>query len=116
MGGWFGSGKQAMSWIAMDDWLGAFYHAVLDQRCGGPVNTVAPEVVTNAEFAACLARVLRKPSVMAVPAWGLRLALGRMAEETLLSGARVEPGRLDEARYEFRFPKLEEALRHLLGR
>ncbi|ATC62789.1 TIGR01777 family protein [Nibricoccus aquaticus] len=116
LGGKMGSGRQWMSWIGVEDFVGAIYHAVIDQRCGGPVNAVAPGAVTNAEFAETLARVLGKRAWLSVPAWTLKAALGQMAEEALLSGVRVEPARLDEARYEFRHGKLEDALRHVLGR
>lgn len=116
LGGRIGSGDQWMSWIGIDDLLGAIYHAVLDQRCSGPVNAVSPEPVTNAEFTATLARVLRRPAFLPVPAMALRAAFGAMAEETLLASQRVLPGRLDEAQYVFRHERLEMALRHVLGR
>jgi uncharacterized protein (TIGR01777 family) len=115
-GGKFGSGRQWFRWISVDDFVGAIYHAVIDQRCGGPVNAVAPDAVTNAEFAKVLADILKKPAMLPVPAWVLRVALGQMADEALLGGARAEPARLEEARYEFRHAKLEDALRHVLGR
>ncbi len=116
LGGKMGSGRQWMSWIGVEDFVGAIYHAVIDQRCGGPVNAVAPGAVTNAEFAETLGRVLGRRAWLSVPAWTLKAALGQMAEEALLSGVRVEPARLDEARYGFRQVGLEEALRHVLGR
>jgi uncharacterized protein (TIGR01777 family) len=116
LGGEMGSGRQWFSWISVEDFVGAIYHAVIDQRCGGPVNAVAPGAVTNAEFTETLARVLKRPTLLPVPAWGLKMIFGQMAEEALLSGARVEPLRLDEARYGFRYGKLEDALRHVLGR
>jgi uncharacterized protein (TIGR01777 family) len=116
LGGRVGSGKQWMSWISIDDLIGAIYHAVLDQRCNGPVNAVAPEPVTNAEFTATLARVLGRPAVLPVPATALRLAFGAMADETLLASARVMPARLTESQFWFRHVRLEDALRHVLGR
>lgn len=116
LGGRIGSGRQWMSWISIDDLLGAIYHAVLDQRCNGPVNAVAPEPATNAEFTATLARVLGRPALLPVPAAALRAAFGAMAEETLLASARVLPGKLDEAQFYFRHERLEMALRHVLGR
>jgi uncharacterized protein (TIGR01777 family) len=116
MGGRFGSGRQWMSWISIDDLVGAIYHAALDQRCAGPLNTVAPVAVTNAEFTEILGRVLGRPAFWRVPGWVLRAVFGKMAEETLLSGVRAEPLRLEEARYEFRDVKLEGALRRVLGR
>ncbi len=115
-GGKFGTGHQWFSWISVDDFVGAIYHSVIDQRCGGPVNAVAPDAVTNAEFAQELARVLKRPALLPVPAWMLRVTLGELADEALLGGARVEPARLDEARYEFRHARLKDALGHVLGR
>jgi len=115
LGGRLGNGRQWMSWISIDDLVGAFYHAVLDQRCSGPVNAVAPEPVTNAEFAATLARVLRRPAILPVPKTALKLAFGAMADETLLASARVKPARLLAAQFWFRHERLEQALRHVLG-
>jgi len=116
LGGRIGSGGQWMSWISVDDLLGAIYHAVLDQRCNGPVNAVSPNPVTNAEFTATLSRVLRRPAFLPAPSLALRAAFGAMAEETLLTSQRVLPGRLMESQYVFRHEDLESALRHVLGR
>ncbi|MFT3780563.1 MAG: TIGR01777 family oxidoreductase [Nibricoccus sp.] len=116
LGGRIGSGEQWMSWIGINDLLGVIYHAVLDQRCNCPINAVAPEPVTNREFVATLARVLNRPAVLPVPAPMLRLAFGAMADETLLTSARVMPGRLREVDYHFRQTDLESALRFVLGR
>jgi hypothetical protein len=116
MGGPLGSGRQPMSWIAMDDLIGALHHAIMTASLAGPVNATAPRPVTNREFAATLGRVLRRPAVVPVPAAALRLAFGEMADIALLAGARVLPDRLRASGYEFRYPELEGALRHLLGR
>lgn len=116
LGGRLGGGRQWLSWVAIDDVLGAVYHAVLDQRCSGPVNVVAPEPVTNREFSSVLAKVLRRPALLSVPASALRLRFGALADETLLASARVRPGVLQETLYRFRHPDLEGALRHMLGR
>ena len=80
------------------------------------VNAVSPEPVTNLELTRVLGRVLSRPPLLPVPAFAARLALGELADETLLASARVEPGRLLAAAFEHRYPKLEPALRHLLGR
>jgi NAD dependent epimerase/dehydratase family enzyme len=80
------------------------------------VNAVAPNPVTNAEFTATLARVLRRPAVLHVPAFAPKLALGEFADEMLFSSMRIRPSRLLETGYRFRFPDLEPALRHTLGR
>lgn len=116
LGGRFGAGRQWMSWISIDDAVGAIYHALMDPSCVGPYNVVAPEPVRNAEFVAVLARVLRRPAAIPVPATALRFVFGEMAEETLLASTRVVPEKLQAAGYRFRHPDLESALRHVLGR
>lgn len=117
LGGRLGSGQQFMSWIALDDVIGVIHHALLHDELKGPVNVVAPEPVRNAEFTAALARVLRRPAFLPVPAVALRLLLGReMAEELLLSSTRVVPRRLQGAGFQFRHTDLEQALRFELGR
>jgi len=115
-GGVVGSGRQFMSWIAIDDALGAVRHALLTESLSGAVNAVAPLAVTNHEFTKTLGRVMRRPTIASMPAFAARLAFGEMAEELLLASARVEPSRLLETGYRFRFVRLEEALRHVLGR
>jgi len=116
LGGRLGAGDQWMSWISIDDLVGAYYHAVLDQRCVHEVNAVAPGAVTNREFTETLAKVLGRPAMLPVPRPLLRAALGEMANDVLLSSARVVPGVLEYSRYHFRHPQLEPALRFLLGR
>jgi uncharacterized protein len=117
LGGRLGSGRQWMSWIAMNDAVGAIVHALTDSRCVGPMNIVAPGAVTNAEFAAALARALSKPALLPAPAWGLRLALGRMmADEALLASTRAMPKRLREIGFGFRYPTISAALYAVLQR
>lgn len=116
LGGVLGSGAQYTSWIAMDDLLGAIHHLLDRPDLAGPVNATAPEPVTNAVFTKALGRVLGRPTVLPAPAFALRLAFGEMADATLLSSARVRPERLLATGYRFRFPELEGALRHVLGR
>jgi uncharacterized protein (TIGR01777 family) len=115
LGGVVGPGTQYMSWVAMDDVLGALRHALVGGVLEGAFNLVAPEPVTNREFTKTLGRVLGRPTVAPVPAFALRAVLGEMAEATLLASTRVRPRRLEEAGYAFRFPTLESALRHVLG-
>lgn len=115
LGGRVGSGRQWMSWIDLDDAVGAVGHAIADSRCRGAMNVVAPEPVTNAEFTATLARVLRRPAVLPVPAVALRVLFGAMADGTLLASTRAEPRVLRETGFMFRRPSLEAALRHELG-
>ena len=115
-GGRLGNGQQWWSWIAIDDVLGAIYHALATPTLSGPVNFVSPQPLRNVEFAKTLGRVLKRPALFPAPAVGLRLALGEMADALLLTSARVQPNRLQQSGYSFRFPELEGALRHLLGR
>ena len=115
LGGPIGGGNQYMSWVALDDVVGIIKHALTHEEVRGPVNTVAPQPVTNAEFAKALGRALNRPAVLPTPAFALRLALGReMADALLLGGARVEPARLKATGYQFAYPELEGALRHVL--
>ena len=115
-GGRLGSGRQWMSWITPDD-LGAMYlRAVLDPSWRGAFIAVAPTAVTNAEFTATMARVLRRPAVFPVPAAVLKLIFGEMAEETLLASTRAVPDRAARAGFVWRQPELETALRHVVGR
>jgi len=115
-GGVVGGGRQYMSWITIDDAVGAIHHALITPALEGPVNAVAPTPVTNREFTRALGRVLRRPTIFPMPAVVARLAFGEMADELLLASARVVPRKLRESGYAFREPDLETALRHLLGR
>jgi uncharacterized protein (TIGR01777 family) len=115
-GGRLGSGAQYVSWIAIDDAIGAILHAILTLPLRGPVNAVAPASVTNAEFTRTLARVLSRPAILPVPASAARLVFGEMADALLLASQRVVPTRMQESGYHFRLADLEGALRHLLGR
>ncbi len=114
LGGVMGSGRQYMSWIAIDDVVGAIEH-LLGAPVAGPVNLVAPHPVSNREFTKTLGRLLRRPTVLRMPTFALRLGLGEVADELLLAGARVQPARLTASGYRFRHPALEGALGHLLG-
>jgi hypothetical protein len=116
VGGKIGSGRQYLSWIAIDDLVQIVLFSLTTETLRGPANAAAPHPVTNSEFTRTLGRVLRRPTFFAVPAFGIRLAFGEMGEALLLSSARLEPARLLEAGYQFRFPELEGALRHVLGR
>jgi hypothetical protein len=115
-GGRVGNGRQFMSWIALDDAIGAIHHCLCEESVRGPVNLATPGPVTNADFTRILARVLRRPAVIPIPAFAARLLFGEMADALLLAGARAMPARLQASGYRFRFPDLESALRHLLGR
>jgi uncharacterized protein (TIGR01777 family) len=116
LGGVIGSGRQYMSWITLDDLVASISFSLSTASLRGPVNAVAPAPITNREFTKTLGRVLGRPTIMPMPAFAARLAFGEMANEMLLSGARVEPGVLTAAGFTFRHPALEPALRELFGR
>lgn len=116
VGGRLGHGRQWMSWITLDDLLGVIGHGLTHPACAGPVNAVAPQSVTNAVFTAALGRVLRRPTVLPVPAFVLRLLFGQMADEALLSSTRAVPKTLLDTGFKFRQGEIEPALRQLLGR
>ena len=110
IGGRIGDGKQWMSWIDIEDVVNGLKF-LIESSVSGPVNFVAPNPVTNAEFTKTLGRVLSKPTLFPVPAFGARLAFGEMADALLLSSQRVKPGILQH----FAYPTLDSALRHLLA-
>ncbi|MBL8767624.1 MAG: TIGR01777 family oxidoreductase [Planctomycetes bacterium] len=114
LGGRLGSGRQWMPWIAVTDAVTAIEVALARNDMKGVYNVVAPEAVTNATFTRTLARVLRRPAILPVPAFALRLALGRFADEALLSGSKVLPKRLVDAGFRYKWPQLEPALRNVL--
>ncbi|MBI3667916.1 MAG: TIGR01777 family protein [Acidobacteria bacterium] len=116
LGGRFGSGEQYMSWISLDDQLGAILHALATGPLEGPVNATAPNPMTNRRFTETLAKVLARPALFPVPAAAARLAFGEMAQALLLASQRVVPAKLLATEFRFRHPELEGALRHLLGR
>ena len=115
VGGPIGSGRQWLSWIHLDDVVGAAAFLLNRAELSGAFNFTAPTPVTMNEFARTLGRVLLRPAVFRAPAFALRLMLGEGAE-FLLQGSRVLPQRLQEAGYAFRYPTLEAALRNLLDR
>lgn len=115
LGGPLGSGRQWMSWIDLDDCVRLILHTVADPRLAGPVNAVAPGPVTNADLSRALGRALNRPAVLAAPAAPLRLALGAFADELLLGGQRVTPGKALATGFRFRRPGLDEALHAIVG-
>jgi len=114
IGGRVGDGKQWLSWIALEDVVAGLTLLLKDETTRGPVNFVAPNPVTNAEFTRALGRVLSRPTFFPIPAFGARLAFGEMADALLLGSQRVKPEVLEEKRFSFQWPTLEPALRHLL--
>ena len=114
LGGVIGSGAQYMSWVSIDDAVGAMQHVIKNDSLRGPVNLVSPTAVTNREFTATLGRVLHRPTILPMPAFAARIAFGEMANELLLASTRVFPQQLMDTDYKFRHPELREALKDLL--
>jgi uncharacterized protein (TIGR01777 family) len=115
MGGHVGSGKQWLPWIHVDDEIALIRHAISSGGVSGVLNAVAPEPVTNAEFAKTLGRALNRPVVLAAPAFALRLALGgEMATDLLLASQRAMPVRTLETGFKYKHPLLGPALKDLV--
>ncbi len=114
LGGKLGSGDQWMSWIDVEDLVGAFLHVMATESLAGPVNAVSPNPVTNAEFTRTLAGVLHRPAFFAMPAFAARIVLGEMADELLLASQRVVPDQLQASGFSFRHPELRASLQRLL--
>jgi hypothetical protein len=112
VGGKVGSGKQWVSWIHLDDAVGAYVTAVHDERYSGPINLVTGSV-RNRELANALGKALGRPSRMPVPGFALKLAVGELAE-SILNGRRVIPARLRELGFTWKYSDLDEALRAAL--
>lgn len=113
LGGPIGSGRQFFPWIAQDDYIAALLFLIEQPDVKGPYNLVAPEVVSQRDFAQALGRVLGRPAFLPVPGWVLRMLLGE-ASGLLLTGQPVSPSKLEQAGFCFRYPCLTGALRALL--
>lgn len=117
VGGRVGSGKQYMSWVALDDVLGAMNHAIFTRSMEGAVNVTSPNPVTNKHFTKILGGVLGRPTLLPVPNFGLYAMIGKQAAtKLLLEGQRVLPKRLLDQGFDFAYPELEAALSHMLGK
>jgi uncharacterized protein (TIGR01777 family) len=114
LGGRFGDGTQAMPWITLTDAVGVIRFALGHPEIHGPLNAVAPDLITNGQLTDALSRSLGKPARLPVPAFALRTIFGEMARETLLGGARVHPRKLEIAGYRFEYPRLDDALHALM--
>ncbi len=114
VGGNIGSGRQWMSWIDIDDVVGAIQHVITNETLRGPVNVIGPNPVRNEEFTKTLASVLSRPAIFPMPAFAARLAFGQMADELLLASQRVEPSKLLSSGYFFHRPVLRTALEAIL--
>ncbi len=116
LGGYMGNGKQWLSWISLDDQIKAIRFLMEDANLRGAYNLTAPHPVTMRQFVGILGQVLHRPAWTAVPAFAVRLAMGQMADEVLLSSQRVIPKKLMDAGFQFRHPELKAALETELGR
>jgi uncharacterized protein (TIGR01777 family) len=115
LGGRLGSGKQWISWISLTDLVSAALFLLESPTLRDAVNLTAPHPVTNSQFTRTLARLLHRPAMLPAPGFALRLALGPMADETLLSSTRALPRKLLDAGFRFAQPTIEEALRRDVG-
>lgn len=115
LGGRLGSGRQWMSWVSLEDAIAVVLFVLEHSELAGPVNLTAPNPVTNAQFTRALARQLHRPALLPAPAFALRLALGEMANEALLSSERAFPTKLLAAGFRFAHPTIEDALAASLG-
>jgi len=114
VGGVIGSGKQWMSWVSLDDVVGIINYAMENQHLRGAINVASPNPVTNEEFTKTLGDVLYRPTILPLPEFAVNLMFGEMGDTLLLNSTRVEPKRLKEAGYEFKFPDLKSALENAL--
>ena len=116
LGGPVGSGRQMMSWISLPDVVAVVSACLGDSRYAGPVNVVAPQPVSNREFARALGRILKRPALLPAPSLALSLIFGQMARETLLADCRVRPKILLANGYSFQCETLESALANALSK
>ena len=114
LGAQLGNGRQYMSWISLPDAVAAILFLIDNPNIKGPINLTSPNPVTNAQFTSTLANHLRRPALLTVPAFAVRMALGEMAEETVLSSARAYPARLAAAGFQFSHANLIHALPAIL--
>jgi len=114
LGGPVASGRQPFSWIHVDDAINLFLWALDNHRVEGPVNGVAPEAITNAEFSRALGRALHRPTIVRIPAFVIRLVLGD-GVVMLTEGQRVTPERTLALGFRFQHPTIDGALGNLIG-
>ena len=114
VGGVVGSGKQYMSWIALDDEIKAIHFVLEHENIRGAINLTAPNAVTNAEFTHALGSVINRPTILPIPEFAIKMLFGEMGETLLLEGVRVHPQKLLDAGFKFEYADLESALKHVL--
>jgi len=110
VGGVVGSGKQWMSWVSLDDVVAIINYALENEKLRGAVNVASPNPVTNEEFTKTLGEVLYRPTFLPLPEFAVNLVFGEMGDALLIDSTRVEPRRLKEAGYEFKYTDLKSAL------
>lgn len=115
LGGVVGSGEQYISWVTLDDLLAMILHVIGNDRLSNGINFSTPYPVTNAEFTKVLGKVLECPTFVWLPAAMARLTFGEMADEMMLCSTRMVPQKLIETGFSFRYPQLEEALKHIVN-
>lgn len=115
LGGPIGSGEQGMSWIHIDDMVGAILHCINNPQLSGPINATAPKPVSNAQFSASLGVALNRPARLPMPGFMVKLLFGEMGEELLLQGQYVLPNKLLASDYPFKYSDLEKALQQIVA-
>lgn len=115
LGGPIGSGRQGMSWIHVDDMVAVIAHCINNPEMVGAVNSTAPNPVSNAQFSAALGSVLKRPAVLPMPAFMVKILFGEMGEELLLQGQYVLPNKLLATEFTFQYPDLENALEAVIA-
>ena len=115
LGGPIGGGQQRMSWIGLPDLIELIVWCLDNQAIRGPINAVAPQTVTQAEFARTLGAILRRPSFLPMPAWALSILFGQMGRETILSDLAARPAAALNGGFRFAKPDLASALRQAIG-
>ncbi|MCL4109894.1 UNVERIFIED_CONTAM: hypothetical protein GTU68_003262 [Idotea baltica] len=110
-GGVIGNGKQYWSWVSLDDVVGGLIHCMNTPELSGPVNGTSPEPATNYAFTKTLGKVLKRPTILPMPAFAVKLAFGEMGEALMLASTRVIPKKLVESGYQFEYPGLESAFK-----
>ncbi len=116
LGGTLGSGQQYWSWITLDDLASLYMFCLTDDEISGPVNAVSPSPVTNRVFTQELAKAVHRPAMLPVPSAAIRLLMGRMGRELLLSSAYVLPQQAEQHGFQFKNPVLPQALESLLSK
>jgi len=111
-GGRIGDGKQWMSWIHLDDLVGIILYCITHDKISGALNGTSPNPVTNQEFTKTLGKILKRPTIVPMPNVIIKLLMGQMGEELLLSGKKILPINIAAAGYDFQYPQLEQALVH----